>query len=86
MLFETKTFLWFVFPSVVVYVKDENKLVERIMKRDNVKEDDARKIISQQMPVELKLKKAEISVDNSGPPEALYTAFYAKYSQAELFL
>lgn len=46
--------------------------IQRIMTRDNVKEEQARRRIASQMPQEEKIKRAHRIIDNSGPPEQTF--------------
>lgn len=85
LLFETKLYLWFVFPSVVIYIKDPEELMRRIMLRDDCTEEVAQKRIDNQMPVKIKLQRAEICVDNSGRQEEVYAKFQAEYTTPGLY-
>lgn len=51
--------------SVIVVYADEERQVERLKARD-LNEDEARRIIAAQMPVNEKVKKADYIIDNSG--------------------
>lgn len=51
--------------SVIVVYADEERQVERLKARD-LSEDEARRIIAAQMPVNEKVKKADYIIDNSG--------------------
>jgi len=50
---------------IVVYVEQEVQL-KRLMERDNISAEDAKKIIDAQMPIDEKLKFAQYVIDNSG--------------------
>jgi dephospho-CoA kinase len=50
---------------IVIYISKENQL-NRLLKRDNMSLQLAKKIISSQMPIEEKLKYADIIIDNNG--------------------
>ncbi|ADD69177.1 dephospho-CoA kinase [Denitrovibrio acetiphilus DSM 12809] len=50
---------------IVVYTDPETQL-KRVMERDNITEEDAKKIINAQMPLDEKLKFAHYVIDNSG--------------------
>lgn len=54
----------------LVYVQPEIQL-QRIFERESISRADAEKIISAQLPVEKKIKAADICIDNSGTLEAL---------------
>lgn len=54
--------------SIVVYTTPEIQ-IERLMKRDNITEDFAKRIISHQMPINEKKNLADYVVDNSGGPQ-----------------
>jgi dephospho-CoA kinase len=75
LLFETKIFTWFVFPIVTVYIKDKNIWLERIKKRDSCTEEYAQKVIDNQMPTEIKVKRSDIALDNGKTQDELYSAF-----------
>lgn len=66
LLFETKILEYFCYPIIVVSCDDSQKQVQRLIERNQVTEQEAMRKISSQMPVGLKLKKADILVDNSG--------------------
>ncbi len=51
--------------SIVIYTNPEIQ-IERLMNRDNIDEDFAKRIIQTQMPIEEKRKLADYLVDNSG--------------------
>lgn len=56
---------------IVVFVSPEVQL-ERIMKRDQSSEEEAKQRINSQIPVAEKAKKADAVIDNNGTPEASY--------------
>ena len=66
LLFETKILEYFCYPIIVVYCDDSQKQLRRLVERNNLSEEEAMRKISAQMPIGLKLKKADIPVDNSG--------------------
>ena len=53
---------------VVVYADPETRL-RRLTARDGLPEDDARRRLAAQIPLEDKVKRADWVIDNSGPPE-----------------
>lgn len=55
---------------IVVYTDPEVQL-KRVMERDNISEQEARRIIDAQMPIDEKLKYAHYVVDNSGTIDEL---------------
>lgn len=57
--------------KVILVVASENIKMERIMKRDGIDEELAKKIISSQMSDEEKIKKADIVIENNGSIEEL---------------
>lgn len=69
LLFESKILEYFCYPIVVVFCDDSQKQVRRLMERNNIGEEEAIRKISTQMPIGIKLKKADIAVDNSGTRE-----------------
>ena len=66
LLFETKILEHLCFPIIVIAILDENKLRKRLMERDKSSRDDAQKRIDAQMPLSVKVRKADITVDNGG--------------------
>jgi len=52
--------------SVIVVYADEEKQVKRLVARDALSEDEARRIIASQMPIQEKIKKAGYTIDNNG--------------------
>lgn len=66
LLYESKILEWVCYPIVVVYCDDTQKQITRLMERNQLSEEEAMKKISSQMPIGIKLKKADITVDNSG--------------------
>lgn len=55
---------------ILVAVSEEIQ-VKRLMQRDSVCEDDARRLLGLQMPLKEKMKKADIVIDNRGSCETL---------------
>ncbi|KAG2510761.1 hypothetical protein JM16_008447 [Phytophthora kernoviae] len=70
LLFETKLLEYFCYPTIVVACSEANEL-KRLMKRDNMKEEDAEKRIKSQMKLQEKLKKADLVIQNDGTLEEL---------------
>lgn len=64
LLFESKLESYFQ-EIMVVYVPGDEQL-ERLMKRDNLSEEEAKKRLEAQMDIEDKKKRADILIDNSG--------------------
>lgn len=57
--------------KVILIVADDEKKIERIIKRDNLDVELAKKIIFSQMPDTEKKKKADIIIENNGSIEEL---------------
>lgn len=53
------------FDALVVVYTDPKAQLERVMKRDNITEKEAKKIIAAQMPIDEKLKYAQFIINNS---------------------
>ncbi|CAG9325086.1 unnamed protein product [Blepharisma stoltei] len=70
-LFETKILPWFCFPIITVYVSDEEIQIKRVMGRDKITREEAIQKIQCQWPIELKIRKSNISIDNIGTFEDL---------------
>ncbi len=56
---------------MVVYLNEEKQL-ERLMKRDHIDQDYARVIMNNQISIEEKKKRAQIIIDNNGTIDQLY--------------
>jgi len=67
LLFESGAESW-LNPVILVYAPEDVQL-ERLMKRDECDEEQARARISSQMPIEEKKEKADYVIDNSGSPD-----------------
>jgi len=52
--------------KVVVFLADQDILINRVMERDNVGSQDAQKILNNQLPVSILKSKADYIIDNSG--------------------
>lgn len=59
------------FDGLIVVYTDPKVQLERVMKRDNITEEDAKKIIAAQMPIEKKLEYADFIINNSGDIDRL---------------
>eukprot|EP00190_Bangiopsis_sp_CCMP1999_P004603 CAMPEP_0198736926 /NCGR_PEP_ID=MMETSP1475-20131203/67605_1 /TAXON_ID= ORGANISM="Unidentified sp., Strain CCMP1999" /NCGR_SAMPLE_ID=MMETSP1475 /ASSEMBLY_ACC=CAM_ASM_001111 /LENGTH=239 /DNA_ID=CAMNT_0044500779 /DNA_START=44 /DNA_END=763 /DNA_ORIENTATION=- len=70
LLFETKILVRFCTATVVVACSEENQLT-RLMRRNELTEQQARQRISSQMPLETKKKLASVVIDNDGSVEDL---------------
>lgn len=81
MLFESKLFVYFVLPSVCIYVKDQELWLQRIMARDKCSKESALGVINNQMPVNIKVKLADIALDNSQSQEELQTNFLVAFTK-----
>lgn len=66
LLFETKILEYFCYPILVVSCDDSQKQLLRLMERNGLSEEEALRRISSQMPIGVKLNKADVKVDNSG--------------------
>ncbi|KAF4042679.1 Dephospho-CoA kinase [Phytophthora infestans] len=65
LLFETKLLEYFCYPTIVVACSEKNELV-RLMKRDDIKREDAEKRIKSQMSLHEKVLKAHLVIQNDG--------------------
>lgn len=70
LLFETKLLEYFCYPTIVVVCSEKNELA-RLMKRDNMKLEDAEKRIKAQMKIHEKMAKAHLVILNDGTLEDL---------------
>ncbi|GJP38544.1 hypothetical protein CLOM_g22990 [Closterium sp. NIES-68] len=52
--------------AVIAVFCEKEQQVERLMKRNDLQEDDARRRVAAQMPLELKVKRADYVIDNTG--------------------
>lgn len=64
LLFETKILEYFCYPILVVYCEDSQKQIQRLVERNTVSEEEAIKKISSQMPINIKVKKADVAIEN----------------------
>jgi dephospho-CoA kinase len=81
LLYESKVLEWICYPVVVVHVSDKKLWLTRLMERDQCTEEEALLKIKNQMPIEYKVAKAEIAVDNKGDKETLVKEFGQKFLQ-----
>ena len=65
LLFETRILEYFCYPNIVVYCDNTSEQLKRLMSRNSLTEEEAMRKISAQMPIGVKLRKADIPVDNS---------------------
>ncbi|MDQ1240147.1 MAG: hypothetical protein QG577_2333 [Thermodesulfobacteriota bacterium] len=61
--------LQYLFHKVLVVYVSQEEMVKRLAARDNITEDQARKMLSSQLPMEEKVRYADFVVDNSGTVE-----------------
>ena len=59
------------FDLVIVVACAPQTQLQRLMKRDQLSEADARKRINSQLPIEEKIKRADFTIRNDGTPEEL---------------
>jgi len=59
------------FDGLIVIYTDPKVQLDRVMKRDSITEEDAKKIIAAQMPIEKKLTYAQYIINNSGDIDRL---------------
>lgn len=79
LLYETK--LEYLCDKVLVVSVDEKIQIERLKKRDMIEKKMAKKIISTQMPLTEKLKKADIHIENNGNLDELLEKTKMIYTQ-----
>lgn len=70
LLYESK--LEYLCDKIIVVYLNQEKEIQRLMKRDNIDENYARLIINNQMSIETKKEKADIVLDNNFDLEYLY--------------
>jgi dephospho-CoA kinase len=66
LLFEAKILEYFCYPIIVVYCEDGQKQLKRLMERNSLTADEAIAKVNSQMPISLKVKKADIAIENGG--------------------
>ena len=64
LLFETKILEYVCYPIIVVYCEDTQIQLKRLTERNNLSEEEAMRKISAQMPINIKVQKADITVEN----------------------
>jgi len=79
LLYETK--LEYLCDKVLVVSVDEKIQIERLKARDKIEKKMAKKIISTQMPLTEKLKKADIHIENNGNLDELLEKTKMIYTQ-----
>jgi dephospho-CoA kinase len=80
-LYESGVLEWICYPVVVVYVSDKKLWLKRLTERDQCSEEEAILKIKNQMPIEAKVARAEIAVDNLSDPDTLVKDFGQKFLQ-----
>ena len=71
LLFESKLLEYLCYPILVVYCDNGQEQLKRLMERDRLAEEDAMRKVSSQMPITVKVRKADIAIDNSGSQKQL---------------
>jgi len=66
LLFETKLFTYLNYPIAVVHCGSESLQVERLRARNPQSEEEALNKIRAQMPITEKIKRADVTIENSG--------------------
>jgi dephospho-CoA kinase len=66
LLYETKFLEYFCYPIIVVGITEDDILVKRMMTRDKINEEQAKNKIKAQMPIEDKIEKGDIVINNNG--------------------
>ena len=71
LLFESKLLEYLCYPILVVYCEKGQEQLKRLMERNSLAEEDAMRKISSQMPITVKVRRADIAIDNTGSPKQL---------------
>lgn len=72
LLYETKLLEYFCYPILVVYCDNNQEQLRRLMQRNpEMSEEEALRRVSAQMPIGVKVRKADIAIDNSGTEKQL---------------
>jgi dephospho-CoA kinase len=72
LLYETKLLEYFCYPILVVYCDNNQEQLRRLMERNpEMSEEEALRRVSAQMPIGVKVRKADIAIDNSGTEKQL---------------
>lgn len=79
LLYETGILQWVCYPIVVVYVGDRKEWLRRIMERDACDEKTALQKVKNQLPIEEKVKLAEIAINNMKQPDDMLKDFSKKF-------
>lgn len=66
LLFETKILEYFCYPIITVYCEDGSTQLRRLMERNQLTEEESMLKINSQMPINIKVKKSDIAVENGG--------------------
>ena len=78
LLYETRLLEWFCYPILVVYTDDSRLQQRRLMTRNNFTEEESENRIQSQMPLAIKIQKADIALDNSGSLKDLQKNLFSK--------
>ena len=78
LLFESRYLEYLCFPIIVVYMRDQNFQIQRIIARDKITETEALNKIKSQWPIEIKIKKGDILIQNEGSKEDLKSELIKK--------
>lgn len=81
LLFESKILAYFCCPIVTVYVKNNDLWLERLCKRDSINAQKAQEKIACQMPIEQKIQKSDVVVENSGTLSQLEARLMAVFEK-----
>ncbi|GLD95444.1 hypothetical protein PINS_up004089 [Pythium insidiosum] len=81
LLFETKILEKFCYPIVVVACSESNEL-NRLVQRDNLSEEDAKKRIQSQMKLHEKVEKAHLVIQNDASLDDLVLSAKATFERA----
>ena len=65
LLFETKILEHFCYPILLVFLEDRDIQKERLMSRNQLSEEESEQRINSQFPMNLKIEKSQILIDNS---------------------
>ena len=71
LLFESKLLEYLCYPILVVYCDNGQEQLKSLMERVRLAEEDAMRKVSSQMPITVKVRKADIAIDNSGSQKQL---------------
>jgi dephospho-CoA kinase len=82
LLFEIKYFKWLTSKTIVIYTTEEHQK-NRLMRRNNLTEQEAINRINAQMPLSKKVKMADFIIDNNGDLEHLKKESIEKFMQCK---